>query len=132
MVRRFLPCSLKSPIPDDRETECLPSSVLRKFIHSLAYGYSLATLYASTSRSTDCYNASLSRPQNHPHVYYPHGTSPRIYTLRFLYYHAHHGWFNPFRRFCHMPELCAHCSSLHTHDLDAAGYDFPWGFGIGL
>ena len=36
--------------PDAYETEHLPSSVLRTFIHSLAYQYLLATPYASTLR----------------------------------------------------------------------------------
>ena len=64
------------------------TSVLGKLILSLAYRYSLATLYASTLRSTDRRNASPPRPQNHPHVYHPHGMSPsHIYTMRFLYYY---------------------------------------------
>ena len=59
-----------------------------------------------------------------------------IYTPRFLYYYelalatTRHGWFNPFQCFFHLPEACAHCISLYTRDLDAAGYDSHWGLGI--
>lgn len=61
--------------------------------------------------------------------------SSRIYTPRFLYYYwydlatAHDGWFNPFQRFCPLRALPL---VTHTHDLDAAGYDLPREFGIGL
>jgi hypothetical protein len=61
-----------------------------------------------------------------------------IYSPRFMYYHgfdlatAPHGWFNSFQCLCHLSEPHAHCTSLHTRDLDAAGYDFPREFGIGL
>lgn len=106
------------------------TSVLGKLILSLAYRYSLATLYASTLRSTDRRNASPPRPQNHPHVYHPHGMSlSRIYTMRFLYYYefdlATMVGSTPSNVFVTRPKPYAHCVSAYTRDLDAAGYDFP-------
>jgi hypothetical protein len=129
MVRCLLPCFSRSSTPDDQETG-VPSVIgSGKFILSLAYQYSLATLYAPHVTSDGSLQCLPSRPQNHHYVYSPHGMSPIqcgfcIITSSISLPHTMVGS-TPSNVFVPRPKLYARYGSLYTRDLNPAGYDFP-------
>jgi hypothetical protein len=129
------PAPILEASPNDYETEYLPSSILRKPIHSLAYRHSPTTLYASTLRLSNHRIALTSRHHDPISLsrLLPHGNppSPFVYAPRFLYYYERD--LSLLRSMVgstpsNVSATRQHCISLYTCDLDA-GHDLPLGIG---
>jgi len=114
--------------------ECLP---LRKFVLSLHndihWPHPLC-VHTTPLVSMDRHNVSTSRPPKQSHARYPPSWNAPLTSIHrgfctitsLISLLPYRGWFDGLQRFSHSPKLCAHCISLYTRDLDAAGYDPVW------